>query len=367
MYDFNLLKQARETLAADSMPFLDAHRDQVQRNKPYQGLTILHNVPLTLVTVFKIEVLALGGAVVTTTSPSFFPVENRAADLLKQAHFKVQTDHQFHETFDLHLDCCAELAHLPSPKLGAVELTQSGSKLYQSASSNYPVVSIDDSKLKVLETFFGTGDGFYRALHQRVGNDLQNKPFVVFGHGKVGRGIVYALQQFASHITVIDLKSNLTVRSPGVQYIDAHNKKAIREAIATAFCTITATGIKDLLTDFYAFHKSDFGSSILTNMGADDEYGPNFESNDVVFDKRAFNFSLTEPTAFRYLDPIFYSHNVAIDLILSKQVNTGYNPFPQDMAHNILNTWQSIYNENMEEALRDSELKKPPFVRPDCC
>lgn len=352
MYDFNLLKQARETLPANSMPFLEAHREHMQHEKPYQGLTILHNVPLTLATVFKIEALALGGAVVTTTSPSFFPVEKRAADLLRQAHFKVQTEHQFHETFDLHLDCCAELIHLPSPKLGAVELTQSGSKLYQSVSVNYPVISVDDSKLKILETFFGTGDGFYRALHQRVGNDLHNKSFVIFGHGKVGRGIVYALKQFTPHITVIDIESNLTARSPGVHYIDANNTVLIKEAIANTFCTITATGVKNLISDFYAFDKTDFGTSMLTNMGADDEYGPNFELDDVVFDKRAFNFSLTEPTAFRYLDPILYSHNIGVDLILSNQVNSGYNPFPQDLAHNILDEWQSIYNENMDEALR---------------
>jgi len=352
MYDFDLIKQAREALPANSIPFLDAHRRRVCDEKPYQGLRILQNIPLTWITVFKIEVLALGGASVVTTSPSFFPVEKRAADLLKQANFDVQIDHQFQETFDIHLDCCAELLHQPSPNIGAVELTQSGSKLYQSAPIGYPVISVDDSKLKVLETFFGTGDGFCRALHQHVGGHLMNQSFVIFGHGKVGRGIAYALKQYTNNITVIDLKSNFSADSSGVRYVDAHDKTQVKDAIANAYCTITATGIKHLLSDFYSLDKTDFGNSLLANMGADDEYGPNFATDDILFEKKAFNFSLTEPTAFRYLDPILYAHNLGIDLILSNQFNSGYNPFPQDLAHHILDTWQTIYDENMVEALR---------------
>ena len=352
MYDLNVLKNARESLAMDATPFLDAHREHVQHSRPYDGLTILHNVPLTLATVYKIEALLLGGAIVTVISPTFFPIETRTFDLLNAANVKVQMEHPPHEEFDIHLDCCAELLSLSPPKLGAVELTQSGSKIYQSSATNYPVVSVDDSKLKVLETFFGTGDGFYRALHQQVGSDLHNKPFVIFGHGKVGRGILYALRHFTNDLTVIDIEKNLTVRYPDVKYIDSCDIDQIKSAIMNSYCTITATGIKHLISDYYSLDKNDFGSSLLTNMGAEDEYGPNFKSADVLFDKRAFNFSLTEPTAFRYLDPIFYSHNIGIDLILSKQVNKGYNPFPHDLAHNILKQWQSIYNENMSEALR---------------
>ena len=64
------------------------------------------------------------------------------------------------------------------------------------------------------------------------------------------------------------------------------------------------------------------------------------------------NFSLDEPTAFHYLDPVFYSHNLGVDLILSKQISHGYHAFPDDLAQGILHKWQGIYNENLDEALR---------------
>ncbi|MDF1757355.1 MAG: hypothetical protein P1U74_03570 [Legionellaceae bacterium] len=333
------------------MPFLEKQRLEVQNTKPYEGLTILHNIPLTLATVFKIEVLALGGANVTVLAPSSFPIEKKALDLLEQAKFNVLPERNFTNNFDIHLDCCAELLDLLPPKLGAVELTQSGSNLYKDADVDYPVVSVDDSKLKVLETYFGTGDGFSRAMDQLVGDLALQKPFVIFGNGKVGKGILFAVQKFSNNICVIDLEERLDSDKPDVRYINARDKDAVSEIIANSYCCVTATGKKHLLTDVYSFTKSDFGGAILANMGAEDEYGPNFSDDDVVFNKQPLNFSLKEPTAFRYLDPIFYAHNAAIDLILSKQVKKEYNAFPDDIALDILMKWQSIYNEPLEEAL----------------
>jgi adenosylhomocysteinase len=351
MYDFRLIEKARTSEITSSMPFLAKQREEVQDTKPYDGLRILHNIPLTLSTVFKIEALALGGADVTVVAPKLFPVEKKAADLLKQANFRVLSERNFTSAFDIHLDCCAELIKLHPPKIGAVELTQSGSKIYQEANLEYPIVSVDDSKLKVLETFFGTGDGFSRALYQLVGDEKKQKSFVIFGHGKVGKGILYAIQQFSDDITVIDVLESFADKKPGIKYVDARNKSQVAEAIAGCYCAITATGIKNLITDYYSFTKAHFGNSILINMGAEDEYGVNFELNDVEFNKQPFNFSLAEPTSFHYLDPIFYAHNAGIDLILSKQVNKEYNAFPDKLALNILEKWQAIYNEDLQEAL----------------
>ena len=350
MYDFNVLEQARQIHAVPKLPFLD--KLLAREDKPYQGLKILHNTPLTLATVFKIEALAIGGAEIITTCISTLPPEKRAVDLLRQANFRVQIEHEFNnEEFDFHLDCCGELITLPPPKIGSVELTQTGSKIYQNAAINYPMLSVDDSKLKVLETFFGTGDGFSRALYELVGADIYDKPFVIFGHGKVGQGIIYALKQYTDDITVIDPDSKQIASRPGIRFIDPKDISQLKIAIANAFCTITATGIKNLISEYYVLNKLDFGSCLLTNMGADDEYGDNFEADDVAFDKKPFNFSIDEPTALRYLDPIFYSHNIGIDLILSSQISPGYNVFPDQIAHNILKEWQSIHNENIDIAL----------------
>lgn len=350
MYDFNLLKKTRVESSFKKMPFLDKQRNIFQTLKPYSGLNILHNIPLTFSTIFKIEALALAGAQIAVISPTGFPFDKKAYELLINAGFEVSLQHNFNQTFDIHLDCCANLINLPPPKLGAVELTQSGSHIYQSTAINYPVISVDDSKLKVLETYFGTGDGFSRALYQLVGEERNNKPFVIFGHGKVGKGILYAVRQFSNNITVIDLPQKLT-NEPLVNYIDAKDKLKIKEIIKNSYCCITATGKKDLITNFYDFNKADFGNAILINMGAEDEYGANFSLDEIIFKKQPFNFSLTEPTAMRYLDPIFYAHNLSIDFLLDNHANKRYNPFPSNVATDILNEWQMIYNEPLNDAL----------------
>lgn len=347
MYDFSVFEKARTLYSIPELPFLDSQREQLLAEKPYVGLKILHNIPLTLATVFKIEALALGGADVTTTCIKILPPEKRAIELLEQAHFKVQLEHNFEKPFDFHLDCCGELLDIMPPKMGAVELTQTGSKRYETANVTYPMVSVDDSPLKVLETFFGTGDGFSRAIHHHAGSRLQDKSFVLFGYGKVGQGIVYALRKFTKNITVISLDEHPSLVEFGVTYINPANKALAKKAIHNAWCAITATGVNGLITDYYHFKKEDFGSCLLTNMGADDEYGDNFKEQDIAFNKKPFNFSLEYPTSLHYLDPIFYSHNAAIDLILSKKMNAGYNPYPHPAANQILERWQSIYQENI--------------------
>lgn len=351
MYDLLLLKNTRESSVFNSMSFVAKQRAKLSRDKPYQGLSILQNVPLTFSTIFKVEALALGGATVTSFASNIIPPDPKAISVLEQANFKVVTELPQTEQYDLHLDCCAELLGTKAPRLGAVELTQSGSMMYQAANLDYPVVSVDDSKLKVLETFLGTGEGFARALHEKVGDAKFDKPYVVFGYGKVGKGIIYALENFSKDITVIDLESSLTKQKPGLKYISASDTQAVKQALAQSFAVITATGQRDLLTKNYNLTRADFGDALLINMGAEDEYGANFSETEVEYCKKPFNFSLEMPTALRYLDPIFYAHNAAIDLILDNTAQKGYNPFPNDMAMNIINEWHAIYNEPVEEAL----------------
>lgn len=333
------------------MSFVAKQREKLSKDKPYQGLSILQNVPLTFSTIFKVEALALGGATVTSFISNIIPPDQKAIATLKQANFKIIDSLPQNEQYDLHLDCCAELLGTKAPRLGAVELTQSGSMLYKEANPAYPVVSVDDSKLKVLETFLGTGEGFARALHEKVGDAKLDKPYVVFGYGKVGKGIIYALQNFTKNISVIDLESSFTKPKPGLNYISASDTQAVKKALAQSFAVITATGQRDLLTKHYNLTRKDFGDALLINMGAEDEYGANFAESDVEYGKKPFNFSLEMPTALRYLDPIFYAHNAAIDLILDNTAKKGYNPFPNDMAMDIINEWHAIYKEPINEAL----------------
>ena len=58
---------------------------------------------------------------------------------------------------------------------------------------------------------------------------------------------------------------------------------------------VTATGQRAVMTDVYKLTKNDFKGAILTNMGAEDEYGANFGVSDIAFDKSLLIFSIPNP------------------------------------------------------------------------
>lgn len=347
MINFNAFDNARKRYKKEEMPFLSEFGKKVARTRPYQNLKILHNIPLTIEAVLKMETLLQGGAEITASCITLLPPNQEAIDILKAANVEVQIEHTFKTTYDFHLDCCGELIHLPPPKKGTVELTQTGGEIYKKARLAHPMISVDDSPLKLLETLFGTGDGFIRALTLSTYQALHDKKFMIFGYGKVGRGIAQSLIKFTDKIIVVDLNQTAmkSAMSRGIKYIDSQAREKIKEELKDTAFVVTSTGIKNLLSHFYHFTKSDFHEAILSNMGAEDEYGDNFSVKDVLFEKKPLNFSISEPTTIKYLDPVLYAHNISIDLILSGKMQAGYHAFPKKIAKDILNHWADLHNE----------------------
>src|SRR5215813_5831260 len=97
---------------ADEMPFLEGAKRRSIRRRPYAGLKVLHNVPLTGETVCKLEVLALGGAELVVTSPSFMTPDPASVAALERAGIEFRGEYRFTEEFDVLLDCGGELQPL---------------------------------------------------------------------------------------------------------------------------------------------------------------------------------------------------------------------------------------------------------------
>jgi adenosylhomocysteinase len=349
MIDTKVFDRARKKFFSREMLLLKEAGQLCMEKKPYQGIRILHNVPLTISTIFKIEMLALGGADITVTSIKQLAPDDDSIAVLKEANIMLQIEHDFKEDYDFHLDCCAQLVHFKPPKIGAVELTKTGSVIYKDKNCSYPLISVDDSNLKFIETFYGTGDGFTRALLHNVGSEILNKKFVIFGFGKVGQGIAYSLKKYTNNIHIVD--SNETM----LRLVDheihgctnGKNFAELKKLIKDAYCVVTATGVKNVMSNYYQLKKADFDNAILTNMGGDDEYGDNFSPADVAYEKKPYNFSIPVPTDIKYLDPIFYAHNIGIDHILACKMKSGYHPYPPDLVKSILLKWEKIYNEKV--------------------
>lgn len=345
--NLEVLAKAFTYFSPSDYPFLKEYRDLVSATKPYKGLRILHNVHLTMSTLCKIETLFLAGAEVVVTATEDLSRSADALKLLAEANIPFYEPSEINGTFDVVLDCCAGFYHKITPRVGAVELTQTGIVKYEKdGAPPYPVISVDDSMTKNIESFYGTGDGFLRGLEKLASESFVNKKFIVFGFGKVGKGVLHSLIPYTNQITVIEKRVEAISEAfkygyKGVYY---NNLAEIESELKDAFCVVTATGEEDLITKNY--NKKLFENvKYLINIGSHDEFGKNFKANDkrVLFGKKPINFCLQEPTRMKYLDPIFYMHNAAIDVLLADSRKTGVYSFPIDKDLSIIHKWSSLH------------------------
>ena len=369
-FDINVLKEAYKIIPAYTMPILNETVAHLKKARPYSGLNIVHNLHITYSTICKIIPLLYSGANLTVTATNELQVDDNALELIKKANVTLRKPEDLEDNFDISLDCGAGLLKYVTPKIGAVEITQSGTAKYQEANITFPVISVDSSNTKKLETFFGTGDGFVRALQENTNNNLTGKKIILFGYGKVGHGIVYALQQHTKNIVIVEfVKEKIEqAREDGYVALSFADTTSVKDALQGAFCAVTATGVPKFVSTLYT--EADFiNCKYLANMGTEDEFGDSFSGARVLFNKAPINFSIKIPTLSKYLDPIFYAHNAVIDLLLSGNFSNGFHALPLDFDLQLLARWESIHQPQQDGkhyTLIDLSANQSASIRNSC-
>ena len=294
-----------QAIAATLAPELDPERDypalaaQAQRwgeTRPLAGLRVLCGTPLFLNTLAQFAALIVGGAELAVVYSDELGYDPAIPGFL--AGIGLNLCHGAEEAaacapFDAVLDCSA-LNRGVSARLGYCELTRSGVHIYESDPPDKPVFAADSGRIKSIETVLGTGDGCLRGL-RHIGVDPAGKTVLLFGHGRVGRGIEYALIHAGAAVRIVD---------------PAQGRVFTPALLNGADIVIAATGIRDALAPF-ARLLLDSGA-LLVNMGADDEFGPDIPPERAVNRKRPVNFMLPEPTSTRYIDPTLALHNAGV-------------------------------------------------------
>ncbi len=335
-----LLKYFKDYPETDA-PFM--HRQLVEwyNKRPFSGIRVLHHVPVVPNTLLKIACLIEAGAEVTVTNPSFLSANPLAVASLRAAGVRyVENVHDLEgEQFDLYFDCGAELYQaLGAPLLGAVELTASGDQIYRNQSLSFPVISIDHSLTKQLETIFGCAESCHTAIAQLSGINPAAKTWIVFGFGKIGRGVAYFCLQHGARISVVDIceQQRQAAKELGLEAIDPQDSSALQSAIASADIVVTATGHAASMAPYpHAWFKD----KILANMGVYDEYGAQFSTEEVLNNKLPINFVLNDPTPMRFIDPVFYIHNIAGLVLIQKLLSNGIHGLPMEIDHPIIQQW----------------------------
>lgn len=315
-----------------------------------KSITVTNNSPLMATVLIKLKPFINNNIKLLVGADKEF-YDKQVFEYLKKKKILISFNKNQISLGDFFLDCGGDLINKGNPKAIA-ELTQTGSKKYEKLNSLYPIVSIDESRVKLLEDYYGTADGFLRAIKKVVTADLKGKHFIIMGYGKVGKGIARLLNQEKASITAIDLdlqKNQYFAKEQNVELVHVDEIDKIIKVIERGFCLVTCTGIKGLVSKM-PFHEKILSSSlVLANMGAEDEYGAKFPSNRVLNNKFAANFLLDFPTQLKYLDPVFYAHNLCVQLYQENKLTKGFQKFPADLSDEILLDWSKYWQEDISD------------------
>lgn len=310
-------------------PFMHQQLADWIASRPLAGLRVLHHVPVVPNTLLKIACLIAAGADVTVTNPtSFCQAHPKALACLNKAEVAYVDNPATlrGEQFDLYFDCGAQLYQfLGKPNLGAIELTGSGDQFYRQQPLDFPVISIDRSMTKQLETVFGCAESSHMALTQLTQIKPEQTSWIIFGFGKIGRGLAYFCAQNKVPVTIVDVceQQRMQAQKLGINAINPHNIDDVEYALKEANVVITATGQKAIMTPY---PRQWFHHKILANLGIYDEFGPHFSEQDVLNNKMPINFILNDPTPMKYIDPEFYIHNLAaLSLLPTKLAHQVHN------------------------------------------
>ena len=303
---------------------------------------MVHHVPLVPNTLLKIACLIASGAEVWVTNPSSFmkPHPKAIAQLLAHQINYVDDLRQLSgKRFDIYFDCGGELHQaLGKPTLGAVELTASGDQYYRKQHLEYPVISIDQTLTKQLETIFGSAESVPLAISQLAKINPKQKRWVIFGFGKIGRGIAYYCKSNKIDVTIVDNTQTALESATALGLNNRHTSQyhELQSVICHADIIVSATGQKNTLA---AYPRDWFNHKLLANMGIYDEYGAQFSKKDVLNAKQPVNFSLDDPTPMKYIDPEFYAHNIAALHLIKENMPHQVHDLCEAVDNHIINTW----------------------------
>ena len=300
-----ILTYSRPHYQENEYPVLVSQMKEWQHSRPLKGIRILDATPLFANTLLKYLPLLAAGAELTVATHDAIPFNPEILPLLET--WGVSHVHNTRSgRYDCILDCGGVHAGL-SPEYGFGELTRSGYYHYQAVRK--PVILVDDSRIKAIETCLGTGEGFLRGMKALGHTGFQGRDLVIFGFGKVGRGIAFYSLREGAHVSVVD-DPGISVPE-NVKLISRHDREAVREAVRKAWCVVTATGIRNAMHGNGAAEELLHGPQLVAAMGVENEWGDSLPPDRILNRNVPLNFLLPEPTRLRYIDPTMALSNAA--------------------------------------------------------
>lgn len=335
---------------AAELPVLGRLVDRFSRERPFAGRSIVVGHVLVRNSMVVVEGVSRGGGEVVLAAAHPSPAEAPVLADLERHGVPVLAVPEACARGEWYLDVGAVLGRACRPR-GAAEVTRTGVLHYRTI--DCPVVSADDCRAKRIEGFFGTGDGFLRAWRQfRAGADPSGRSAVVFGYGKIGRGVAYELRKAGMGVTVAEAGEAAIRRASaeGFAIVAADPNPGLETALARADVVVAVTGQPGILgrtlpAEWFRRNRPD-----LVNLGAEDEFGHPFADDEILGGRQIpLNFYLAQPTLNRYVDAPLAAHLLALEsLLTATNLPSGIHPLPEAVDDWVVRTWRSAWpNEDL--------------------
>ena len=287
--DISLAEQGKLNIefAEAHMPLMAKIKERMEKEKPFEGLTIGLALHITKETAVLVKTLAAGGAKVAVASCNPLSTQDDVAAALAKEGFHVygykgETNDEYYKYIeavishkpDITIDDGCDLvttihtkhADMIGEIIGGCEETTTGIiRLHAMAKDNalkYPVIAVNDNKTKhLLDNYYGTGQSAIDGLLRASNILLAGKTFVVGGYGDCGKGVAMRAKGMGANVVVTEVDAFRAMKA----VLDGYRVMPVDEAAKVGDVFLTVTGDKHVITTEHIKTMKD--GALLANAG----------------------------------------------------------------------------------------------------
>lgn len=334
-----------------TMPIHRMLIQEYRKTKPFNDIKIAVAHVLVPNTLPMIVAMIFGGANITVTNCCPPTQDDFVIEFLDKIGCNVDLELVSADNFDYAIDCGGYFAN-DLPKIGIVEVTRSGIHKYnqvinQSNNFNVQIVSADDSKCKLIETFIGNPIAVLRGIETfvdpKVDEYLKDRSVAIMGFGKIGSGLARLFKKYTD-VLVLDINPNVIKKAEALgfkTYLITSDLEKNSTAVNKYQILMSATGFPNVITS--NFIKSKLNFDLCLNIGAVDEFGDDYDEKEVFMSKdKPFNFNLNPPTDNLYIDPILAAHIDGLRYLIGNKLSPGMHNLPESIDNRIIKLFEKF-------------------------
>lgn len=287
--DISLAEQGKLNIefAEAHMPLMAKIKERVEKEKPFEGLTIGLALHITKETAVLVKTLAAGGAKVAIASCNPLSTQDDVAAALAKEGFRVygykgENNEEYYRYIeavishnpDITIDDGCDLVSTIHTKhsdmigklIGGCEETTTGiirlHAMEKDGALKYPVIAVNDNKTKhMLDNYYGTGQSAIDGLLRASNVLIAGKTFVVGGYGDCGKGVALRAKGMGANVIVTEVDAFRAMKA----VLDGYRVMPIAEAAKIGDIFLTVTGDKHVINTEHI--KSMKEGALLANAG----------------------------------------------------------------------------------------------------